>query len=244
MVQSLVILGTGGGALDILDIVDAINVHAINVHGTSVQATDVHAPIWKVAGFLDDARPAGSAFLGLPVLGPVASAARLDPEVHFLNAIGSDRSHRQRPAIVGATGVANDRFATLVHPRACVSPRCRLGRGVTVNAGVSLAGQVVVGDHATLGAGAIVGHDAAIDDFAIIAPGAVISGAVRIGRSSYVGAGASLRQRVEVGAGALVGMGAVVLNHVAAGDRVVGCPARSINAPLPTNHRLEECARS
>lgn len=228
MVQSLVILGTGGGALDILDIVDALS---------------VRSPIWKVAGFLDDARPSGSTYLGLPVLGPVASAGRLDPEYRFLNAIGSDRSHRQRPAIVGATGVAADRFATLVHPGACVSPRCRLGRGVTVGAGVVLAGQVVVGDHATLGSGAIVGHDSTIDDFAIIAPGAVVSGAVHIGRSSYVGAGASLRQRVRVGPGALIGMGAVVLNDVAANDRVVGCPARSLDAPLSTN-RLEELARS
>jgi len=45
MSQALVILGTGGSAYDVLDIVEAIN---------------ANRPTWRVAGFLDDARPKGS----------------------------------------------------------------------------------------------------------------------------------------------------------------------------------------
>ena len=44
MTRPLVILGTGGSAYDLLDIVEAIN---------AIQ------PTWEPIGFLDDARPAG-----------------------------------------------------------------------------------------------------------------------------------------------------------------------------------------
>ena len=49
MTRQLVILGTGGSAYDLLDIVDAIN---------AVQ------PAWEPIGFLDDGRPVGTCHLG------------------------------------------------------------------------------------------------------------------------------------------------------------------------------------
>src|SRR5262249_11426968 len=142
MKQPLAILGVGGNAYDVLDIVEAAN---------------ADAPRWEVVGFLDDARTPGAVHLGLPVLGPLREAARLSG-CAFINAIGSDGSFRRRPELVAATGLGAERFATLVHPAASVSRRARLGRGVAVNFGASVAGGVVVGDHVVLGPGAIVGH--------------------------------------------------------------------------------------
>lgn len=210
MIRPIVILGIGGNALDILDIIEAVN---------------AQAPTWTVAGFLDDARPPGSEYFGLAILGPLCDAIRR-PGHWFVNAIGSDRSYQDRPEILASTGLAPDRFATLVHPSASVSARARLGRGTCVNFGASVGGGVVIGDHVTLGPGCIVGHDAAIEDCAVVAPGAVISGGVHLGRSCYIGARAAIRQRLRIGEKSLIGMGAVVVREVLAGATVVGNPAR------------------
>lgn len=210
MTYPLVILGTGGNAYDVLDIVDAIN---------------AQARTWEVVGFLDDARPAGSKYLGLKVLGPLRSAVRYDG-MTFINAIGSDRSFRRRPQLLAELGLSAQRFATLIHPTASVSPRARLGRDVCVNHGVSVAGGVTIGDHVSLGPGCIVGHDTTIEAHTMLAPGAVVSGFVHIGPTCYIGAGAILRQKVEIGTEALIGMGAIVLRDVEAGTTVVGNPAR------------------
>src|SRR5438067_5220838 len=181
MPEPLIIIGTGGSAYDVLDVVEAIN---------------AAAPTWEVVGFLDDDRVPGERHLGLEVLGPVADAARFE-WCAFVNVIGSDRSYRVRPRVVARTGLPADRFATLAHPRAGVSPRARLGRGVLVNYGASVAGNVTVGDQVPIGPGCVVGHDTVIEPFAMLAPAAVVSGFCRVGEASYVGAGAMIRQQAR-----------------------------------------------
>lgn len=208
--RPLIILGTGGSAHDALDVVEAIN---------------AVSPTWRVAGFLDDARPAGSEHLGLPILGKVSDASRFADHL-FVNVIGSDKSYRRRPEILASTRLRSEQFATIVHPAAGVSSRARLGRGVCVNHGVSVAGGVEVGDHVCLCPGVIVGHDTTIGDYAMLAPGAVVSGFVTVGHGAYIGAASSVRQQVKIGAQALVGMGAVVLRDVPERAVVVGTPAR------------------
>lgn len=226
MSQPLVILGTGGSAYDVLDIVEAIN--AIK-------------PTWHVAGFLDDARPTGSRHLGLTILGGLRDAGTLAGHL-FVNVIGSDSSYRKRPEFLASTGLAAERFATLVHPGASVSARARLGRGVYVNHGVSVGGGVVVGDHVALSPGCIIGHDSVIEDYAMVAPGAVVSGFVHLSRACYVGARAVIRQRIHVGDQALVGMGAVVVREVAAGATVVGNPARPLERRQPASTPVASAA--
>jgi sugar O-acyltransferase (sialic acid O-acetyltransferase NeuD family) len=209
--EPIVIVGTGGNALDILDVLDALN---------------RVAPTWKLIGFLDDAKAAGSEVYGSTILGPLGLAQKLPSETKFINAIGSDKSYRRRADIVQSLGLNDDRFATLVHPLAAVSARSTVGVGTCVNAGCVIAGAVRIGRHVWLGSNGTVGHDTVIEDYAMIAPGVVISGAAWVGESAYVGGGACVRQRSKIGPQALVGLGAVVIHEVSATNSVVGNPAR------------------
>jgi sugar O-acyltransferase (sialic acid O-acetyltransferase NeuD family) len=214
MTRPLIILGTGGSAYDALDVIEAIN---------------AKFPTWEVVGFLDDRTP-GERHLGLEVLGPLTAAARFE-RCQFVNVIGSDRSYQLRPQFIARTGLPADRFATLIHPQAGVSSRARVGRGVVINFGASVAGNVTVGDQVWIGPGSVIGHDTVVEAFALLAPAAVVSGRCSIGEASYVGAGATIRQQVRVGPGALIGMGAVVVKDVPPRAVVVGNPARPIPPP-------------
>lgn len=82
-----------------------------------------------------------------------------------------------------------------------------------------------------------VAHDCVIGDFVTFAPGVKCNGNVHIEDHAYIGTGAILKQGtaakpLRIGRGAVIGMGAVVTKDVAAGDTVVGNPARSLEGRL------------
>ena len=198
---------------------------------SSRRSTRFSRPTWEPIGFLDDARPAGTRYLGLEVLGTLRDAPRF-AECAFVNVIGSDKSFRHLPEILASTGVALDRFATLVHPASAVSSRARLGRGVVINPGVVIGGGVLIGDHVMLCPGCILGHESSIGDYSILAPGAVISGLVEVESSCYIGAGGHHPPELQVGTRSLIGMGAVVVRDVEPGATLVGNPARPLRRAI------------
>ncbi len=214
---SLYVLGAGGTALDVIDIVAALAADGAG---------------WRVAGLLDD-DPAklDKTFGGVPVLGPLSEARELlhrDSTARFLDALGSPRSFRKRREVSARAGVAEDRFATLVHPRATVSPSAVLGAGVLLYPGVVVGANVRLGAHVTVLANAVINHDSSVGDYSILTSGVMVSGRVRIGERCYVGSGALLIQDLTVGDEALIGMGSVVIRDVPAGLTVAGNPARQV----------------
>jgi sugar O-acyltransferase (sialic acid O-acetyltransferase NeuD family) len=79
-----------------------------------------------------------------------------------------------------------------------------------------------------------VGHDCIIGDFVTFAPRVMCNGNVHIEDHAYIGTGAiikpgSERKPLIIGKGAVVGMGAVVTKNVAAGDVVIGNPAKPLS---------------
>lgn len=209
----IIILGTGGTSIDILDAINEIN---------RLSA----APRYECMGFLDDSESAwGTAFHDVEVLGPL-HAANQYPVASFVNGIGSDTNFWKKEQIIRKTGVPDCRFETIIHPSASVSQMSTLGTGVVILQHVTVAANVCIGNHVIVLPNSIISHDDQIGDYTSIAGGVCVSGGVHIGKSCYVGTNASIRSQVQIGAVALVGMGAVVLGDIPENTVVVGNPAR------------------
>lgn len=122
--------------------------------------------------------------------------------------------------------VPKDVLATVIHPRAIVSPTAVLEDGVFVAAGAIVGSGVSLGLGAIVNTGAVVDHDCVIGTNTHVATGARLAGGVTVGADCLIGVGACLRQGVTIGSGAIVGAGAVVIRDVLAGATVIGVPAR------------------
>ena len=212
--RSLVLLGAGGTAREVIDLVAA-------------QAR--MGPADRIVAILDDdpSRVAGNLH-GIPITGGLGSAHDFPHEFWFVDTLGSPRNYLARPERIGSLGIAEGRFATLVHPAAAVSDSAALGAGSIVLAFAAIGADARLGAHVTLLPGATVSHDSEVDDWSVLATGVIVSGSTRVGRCCYVGAGAVLIDGCSVGAGALVGMGSVVLRDVPPGAVVAGNPAKAI----------------
>ena len=207
MAGRLLILGAGG-------------------HGRAV-ADLARACGFTVAGFTDRSAAAGGP--GHPVLGTDAELATLiRPQRIDGGVVGVGNTALPRRAqLYGVLVAARVPQPPLVHPRAIVSPSAEVGAGSVVFAGSVLGSEVRIGVNAVLYSGVVVEHECVIADHAYLSPGVVLSGQVTVEAGAFLGAGAVVLPGLRIGAGAVVAAGAVVTADVAAGQTVMGVPARA-----------------
>jgi acetyltransferase EpsM len=176
-------------------------------------------------GFLDDNPSlAGTAIMGLPVLGAIA---QLDESEHdaVIVAIGDNRTRARLFESVRARG---ERIVNAIHPAAVLAPDVRLGTGVMICAGVVVNTGTVIGDNVILNTGCTVDHHNHIGDHAHIAPGVHLGGDVTIGEGTLVGIGATVIPQRTVGDWSVIGAGSVVTKDIPDDAMAAGMPARVI----------------
>jgi sugar O-acyltransferase (sialic acid O-acetyltransferase NeuD family) len=226
MPKKIIILGTGGNCIDILDTLNAIN-------------QKEHNQSYECVGFLDDNETNwGQEHYGVPVLGPLNSAAKyLDH--FFVNGIGSPANFWKKEMIISKTTIPDDRFEVIIHPTASVSPMARLGYGAVVFQNVTITSNVKIGKQVIILPNSVISHDDVIGDYTCIAGGVCISGGVTVGHSCYLGTNSAINGNVKIGDYCLIGMGSVVLDNVDDNQVMVGNPARFLRNTV-SESRLKE----
>jgi sugar O-acyltransferase (sialic acid O-acetyltransferase NeuD family) len=176
--SALVILGAGG-------------------HGRSVLEAARLAGTHEVMAFLDDQLPPGTEVMGVPVWGPTSElpslAARGVTTAHV--AIGNNRVRERLMVQARAAGLT---CATVVHPRACVSPSASLGEGCAVMALAIVGTEATLGQGVIVNVGAVVDHHARVADHGHLGANAAMAGGTTLGVRSWLQAGASLGYGVNL----------------------------------------------
>ncbi|MHA2244553.1 MAG: acetyltransferase [Candidatus Hodarchaeales archaeon] len=218
--KKIIIIGTGGNCVDILDIIKDIN-KALKV------------PKYKCIGFLDDNESMWNKLIfGIKVLGSLDSASQYK-DSYFVNGIGSPQNFWKKQKIISTTNISEKRFETIIHPSASVSTTAEIGKGTVIFQNVTINSNVKVGENVIILPNTVISHNDKIGDYTCIASGVCVSGNVSIGQSCYLGTNSAIIGKVNIGNYSLIGMGSVVLNDVSENSIFIGNPAKFIRHTIP-----------
>jgi sugar O-acyltransferase (sialic acid O-acetyltransferase NeuD family) len=196
-------------------------------NGNGIEALDCIGDSYRFIGFVDDTpQKRGVDANGYPVFDRDAFALFSDACV--LAVPGSPVSYRSRREIIQGLGLAEERFARVIHPSASVSSLASIGCNVLIMAGVVITSNARIGSHVTILPNTVIHHGVDVDDWTLIGSNVTIAGNTVVEENCYVGSGSNVMNGLRVGSGALVGFGSNVISSVATGCRVVGNPAREI----------------
>jgi sugar O-acyltransferase (sialic acid O-acetyltransferase NeuD family) len=199
IVKKIVIFGTGGNCIDILD-----TINEINLSGRK----------YECIGFLDDdPKKLGKDFYGVKVVGTLKQAMEFR-DAFFVNGIGSSTNFWKKKDIIKNSMAPIERFETIIHPTASVSALSQIGFGTVILQNVTITSSVKVGNQVIICPNSVLSHDDVIGDYTCITGGVCISGGVTVGESSYLGTNCSIIGNIKIGNNCLIGMGTSVTNDV------------------------------
>jgi len=180
---------------------------------------------YKIVGIVDNVQD--GKILGYSVLGKDKDAAHLYHKFSDIPVIVAVDKPAIRQKLIALYRQVGFTFASIISPKAFVSPSAKLGEGVIVQSFCNISTNVIVGDFVKLNTYANAMHDCVIEDYCTIAPNAVLLGNVYVGKASYIGANATVIQTNRIGKNVTVGASAVVTKDIMDGLTVIGVPARS-----------------
>lgn len=214
MTDRIVVVGAGGFGREVLDVIEARvesgdSLELLGVIDSGPREADLERLADRRIAYLGTEREWIRSMRG---------------DERFVVAIGSPTIRRTVAERLSGFGLS---ALTVVHPRAVIGSRSKLGAGVVVTSGVQISTNVSLGDHVHLNPGCIIGHDAILRDYVSVNPGAIVSGNVEVEQGSLLGAGSTILQGLIIGERSVVGAAACVTKNVDPGTTVVGIPART-----------------
>ena len=166
--RKLLILGAGGYGQTILDLAEQLGCYD------------------KIA-FLDDGK------VGPGVLGTCEEYTMFsDEDTEVYPAFGNNEIRMHWLELLEDEGIT---VPSLIHPRAYVSPKAKLGVGSTVLPMAVVNTGVSVGNGCIINIGALVDHDTVIEDGVHLAPGAIVKAENRIAAMQKINSGTIIENR-------------------------------------------------
>jgi len=181
---------------------------------------------YELVGFLDDNPDLLSTqILDRPVFGAVSA---LKSVMHDLVVIGIG-DNKTRSRLFDQLTDLGEKFATVIHPSAIISPSVTIGAGTVVFARVVINTGAAIGDNVVLKCGCTVGHRCRVASHSYVSAGAYLGGAVNAGKGTLIGLGSSVLENITIGEWANVESKAMVIRDVAAGATIAGVPGEVVS---------------
>lgn len=218
--EMLVVVGAGRfGMTEVIWVAEEIN--------SAARRGGLPEP-WNIVGYADDDPTKQGISRGkYRVHGTIEQTASsfAGESVRFVVAVG-DNYARERLAMSAESFGWSP--ATLIHPSSVIAEQAMVGAGTYIAPGCVVCPCARLGRYVLLNMQSLVAHDCSVEDYVQVSPGVKINGECTIRKYASLGSNATIMPRTEVGPRAVVGPSSCVIQNVAPGDSVLGCPAKVI----------------
>lgn len=187
--KSLYLVGAGGHCVSCIDVIQA-------------------AGNLRILGIFDVPEKVGSKVLDIPVIGTDSDISKyVRSESSFLVTVGQIKSPDIRIRIFQNLLNAGASLATVISPRAYVSPYAKVSEGAIVMHDALINANAVVGKNCIINTKSLVEHDAVIMDHCHVSTSAVVNGGCVVKEGSFIGSNSVLKEGLIVPARSVLGAG-------------------------------------
>lgn len=166
---------------------------------------------FEVVGILDQQDKLGEFVDGIEIIGSDDDLSKkLDLVDECLVTVGQLDSGSLRQSLYEKVISLGGSMATVISPRAYVSPSAQVGKGTVVMHDSLINANANVGINCIINTKSLVEHDAKIDSHVHLATNSTINGHAHIEDSCFIGSCSVVFQECVVGKGSVVGGGQVV----------------------------------
>ncbi len=206
----MVILGAGGHAKEVLDVLKQQNIPDKLAFYDDVSSDRNYPELFKQYKRLRTFEELNEWFI--------------KTDNRFLLGIG-ELEPRKILRKIGVKALGEEQ--TLIATNAVVSDlNSIIGKGTQIMSLAFISADVHIGNSVLVNSRVNIHHDVILGSFCEIGPGATILGRVQIGHSTFIGAGAIILPGVKIGHNCTVGAGAVVTKNINDNMIVKGNPAK------------------
>ena len=204
MHKKVVIIGAGGHAKVIADIIEKLGDEIIGFLDDKIEKNTIIIKDYKVIGDLNNR----------------FTLAIANSDYEFITAIGDNKKREE------ISKSPNLKFYTAIHPSAQIGLDVKIEEGTAIMANVCINSSARIGKHCIINTGAIIEHDNIIENYVHISPNATLGGTVKVGKLTHIGIGATVKNNVTICKNCIVGAGAVVVKNIEKEGTYIGVPAR------------------
>jgi sugar O-acyltransferase (sialic acid O-acetyltransferase NeuD family) len=208
--KNIVIIGAGGFALEVMDLINSINLHNNQ---------------FTIVGFLDDSKT-GFVVDEHKIIGKTSDLHKFK-DCKIVIAITNPITREKYFTILDDSKMITP---NLIHPNAEISIYAKIkeNSGVIVNSFAQVSAKSILNRGVIIDSNVYIGHESEIDNFATIYPSSSISGNTRIGHHTEIGLGSKIIQGLTIGSNTFVGAGSTVVNDLPNNVIAVGTPCKTI----------------
>ena len=195
--QNIVVVGSGGYAKVIIDIIEK----------TSAA---------KIVGLIDSHKPKGRGVLGRMILGTECDLPQLTKTLNIhgcILAIGDNHMRQAMKTKIDCLNL-NLQHINAIHPTVAIACDVNIGQGTVIMANTNIGSSSQIGEFCILNTNSSLDHDGTMGNFSSLAPGVVAGGGVQIGTHSAIGLGANILHGVSIGENSVIGAGSLVNKNI------------------------------